>query len=352
MLRGLSWKIKHWTMVYDTTLLAKWYWVRQRGLANSGQLERLILAWKGQLPAGLAKEWRHVDVGSKLYSNVMMKVPVAAPKDLAFVEKAVREQSLSSMVGASADLGGADFGAADQSSAPPEALAPPEEDEGPPVPNPAPFSEGLVKHVKKRRLYRQTTGDEVVWFPHDNSPTLLKELVWESGSATRWVLHGTPSGSTGISGILEMGVSVVVFCRDTHHADHLQRFLKERCVELLLTGSLVFSDLALRNRADEVLGVLGKEKESKKDTPKANKNDKDKKKDAKEQKKEKKKEKKEKDEEGKKKEKDEDGKKKKEKDEKDEKDKVRKRKKRKAGSSSNSSSSSSNSSSSNAQKDE
>ena len=56
------------------------------------------------------------------------------------------------------------------------------------------------EHVKKRRLYRVATDDSVPWFPHDNHPDLLKELVWESGNP-RWILHGTPASGAGVVGI-------------------------------------------------------------------------------------------------------------------------------------------------------
>ena len=36
--------------------------------------------------------------------------------------------------------------------------------------------------IKKRKLYRQITGQEAQWFPHDRDPDLLKELCWEAGS--------------------------------------------------------------------------------------------------------------------------------------------------------------------------
>ena len=35
----------------------------------------------------------------------------------------------------------------------------------------------LQEHVKKRHWYHSTTAESVVWFPHDNHPDLLKELV-------------------------------------------------------------------------------------------------------------------------------------------------------------------------------
>ena len=34
---------------------------------------------------------------------------------------------------------------------------------------------------KRRKLYRQATGSEVPWFPHDNDSELFKELCHEAG---------------------------------------------------------------------------------------------------------------------------------------------------------------------------
>ena len=45
----------------------------------------------------------------------------------------------------------------------------------------APSAKDLALHMKKRKLYRQATGCEEVWFPYDNASDLVKELVWESG---------------------------------------------------------------------------------------------------------------------------------------------------------------------------
>ena len=42
---------------------------------------------------------------------------------------------------------------------------------------------------KKRKLYRQVTGSEVPWFPHDNDPNLLRELVWEAGGPVGCQAH-------------------------------------------------------------------------------------------------------------------------------------------------------------------
>ena len=37
----------------------------------------------------------------------------------------------------------------------------------------------LMHIVKKRRLCRNASSDSVVWFPHDNHPRFLQELVSE-----------------------------------------------------------------------------------------------------------------------------------------------------------------------------
>ena len=78
--------------------------------------------------------------------------------------------------------------------------------------------------IKKRKLYRQLTGTEVPWFPHDNDIELLKELCWEAGRP-RWVYYGTPAGGAGIHGCIEMGCSVLALCYDEHHRKNLEPFL-------------------------------------------------------------------------------------------------------------------------------
>ena len=106
--------------------------------------------------------------------------------------------------------------------------------------------------VKKRKLYRQLSGTEVPWFPHDNDMDLLKELCWESGRPRR-VIHGTPAGGAGVQGCLEVGCSVVLLCFDDHHRTNIWRFLLERAVEAMVSGStLVFKDESLRARSIEL----------------------------------------------------------------------------------------------------
>ena len=131
----------------------------------------------------------------------------------------------------------------------------------------------LQEHVKKRRLYRHAVSDEaVVWFPHDNHPDLLKELVWESGSP-RWVLHGTPASGAGVIGCLDTGVSVIALCENAHHQQHLESALGVRAVEAMLAGSRIFKDEALQARALEF--CPGAKKENKKDEKEEDKTEKE-----------------------------------------------------------------------------
>ena len=126
--------------------------------------------------------------------------------------------------------------------------------------------------VKKRKLYRQLTGTEVPWFPHDNDVDLLKELVHEAGKP-RWVYFGTPAGGAGMHGCIEKGCSVLALCFDDHHRKHLDPFLTERAVEAMLSNNtMVFKNDALLQRSVQLR--LTKEdapKEEQKDEKKADK---------------------------------------------------------------------------------
>ncbi len=107
-------------------------------------------------------------------------------------------------------------------------------------------------NMKKRQLYKQLSGTDVPWFPHDNAIELLKELCWEAGRP-RWIFHGTPAGGAGVHGCLEAGSSVVALCFDEHHRFHLQQFLSERAVEAMVSGTTqVFKDETLQARSIEL----------------------------------------------------------------------------------------------------
>ena len=244
----LGWKDKAVHLVYDWKKSQKWYVKKMRGMANSRTYEKAILCWKGKFPSGLPRDRQYVDAGSELYVDTMLKVPVLHPKDLTYVDPSVFSESLKAMCGSSE---------VDE-----------EEPEGTPVdgtPVAASAAEvrPLSEHVKKRRLYRTATDESVVWFPHDNHPDLLKELVWESGSP-RWLLHGTPASGSGVIGCLETGSSVIALCENAHHQKHLTIALRERAVEAMLAGSRIFQDESLQARALELCPKMDKEKKAKK----------------------------------------------------------------------------------------
>ena len=230
------------------------HWKRQRGIANSKTLEQCFCVYKGKMPRMMPKARMYVDQGSSLFNQVVRNVPVLAPRHQALVNRDVREASLASMTGIphhedktekERESRLQETNAAEGAS---ELLHQPvAEDNG------VAESKTLVASVlKKRKLYKQLTGTEVPWFPHDNDMTLLKELCWETGRP-RWVVHGTPAGGAGVQGCMEAGCSVVLLCFDEHHRDHLARFLLERAVESMVSGtSVVFNDQKLRARSIEL----------------------------------------------------------------------------------------------------
>ena len=113
----------------------------------------------------------------------------------------------------------------------------------------------MFAQKRKRKLYRQVTGIDLPWFPHDNAAELLQELCWEAGSP-RWVFHGTPAGGAGINGCLEAGCSVVALCFDEHHRTLMKQFVLERAVEATARGTtMVFKDTALQTRASSLLSI-------------------------------------------------------------------------------------------------
>ena len=169
-------------------------------------------------------------------------MPVLAPRQQAFVSRAVRETSLNSMAGVAHD----------------EWVGEQEEVDGTGLNQPdnavaedtvAEDKAAKAARKKKRKLYKHISGTDVPWFPHDNAIDLLKELCWEAGRP-RWVFHGTPAGGAGVHGCLEAGCSVVALCYDEHHRTHLTTFLSERFVESTVNGTtMVFKDDALQARS-------------------------------------------------------------------------------------------------------
>ena len=98
---ALEWKSKVLHLVYSRNTIAKWYKKIMRGMANNKTCEKIIVCWKGKFPQGLPKDRMYVDIGSGVYEDTMLKIPVLHPKDLTYVEKDVFEQSLKCMIGLS-----------------------------------------------------------------------------------------------------------------------------------------------------------------------------------------------------------------------------------------------------------
>ena len=241
---------EEFSLCYNTKQMAQYgYFKRQRGIANSKNLEVVLCAFLGKMPKNMPKNRHYVDASSSLFNQVVRSVPVLNPKHQAYVSKAVRKTSLESMVGTPHDE--------DQ-----DELAKQTRDDEEDIlavsaslPSAGPDEQQKTVQIisgKKRKLYRQVSGTDVPWFPHDNDIELLKELCWEAGRP-RWVLHGTPAGGAGIHGCFEMGCSVVALCYDDHHRTHLQKFLVQRAVEAMASGTtLVFKEEALQKRSDQL----------------------------------------------------------------------------------------------------
>ena len=226
------------------------YWRRQRGVARSKSIEQALFVYKGKVPRNLPKTRKFVDGGSAVFSSVVRNVPLLPPKSQAWVSKPQRDQSLASMVGTPHDEDAEEQEKAqllhhdDEDWAEEPAGSAKQEDIG-----------HLFAQKRKRKLYRQVTGTDPPWFPHDNASELLQELCWEAGSP-RWVFHGTPAGGAGINGCLEAGCSVVALCFDEHHRSLMKQFVLERAVEATARGTtMVFKDTALQTRASSLLSI-------------------------------------------------------------------------------------------------
>ena len=236
---------------YNTKMMQQYgHWRRMRGAANSKSAEVLFLCYHGVCPK-MPSTRKYVDAGSAIFHSVVRHVPVLHPKNQSFVDRAVRDTSLASMVGVPHDED------PDEKELEQEAQAAAAEEDQLAETAQAESADAQTKkfaqqHYKKRKLYRQPSNVTVPWFPHDNDPDLLKELCWEA-NRPRWVFYGTPAGGAGVFGCLEMGCSVVALCYDDHHRDHFGNFVLERCVEAMAySSSSVFKDPDLQARSVEL----------------------------------------------------------------------------------------------------
>ncbi len=249
LLKKYGMKYEVFYLCYNTRQMQHYgYWKGQRGIAKSHTLEPALYVYKGPLPKNMPKNRMYVDAASPLFNQVVKNVPVLAPMHQAFVSMAVRETSLTSMVGVPHDE--------DQGEQQKLKLLSAEDDDGKGLiqqahADPDDISRAAT-NIKKRELYKQLSGTDVPWLPHDNAIELMKELCWEAGRP-RWIFHGTPAGGAGVHGCLEAGCSVVALCYDEHHQTHLKKSFLERAVQALVSGKThVFKDEALLARSIEL----------------------------------------------------------------------------------------------------
>jgi len=156
--------------------------------------------------------------------------------------------------------------------------------------------------VKRRKLYRQATGDQQVWFPFEMAVATAQELVWEAGGNdyVKWVFHGTPGAGNAVLGTTEMNANAIVLCEDDHHKEHFKRHFIQKAAERVCAGQArVFTNpflaarvLQLFDKDDSKSKKKTKDKEKQEEKKEEKKEEKEKK-EKKEEKKEKKEEKKE-----------------------------------------------------------
>ena len=106
-----------------------------------------------------------------------------------------------------------------------------------------------------RALFRQMSADQVVWFPLDNSPALMRELAHEAQA--RWAVHGTPASGVGVLGLICAGLTVLAIAKDKAHAEQLYQCVLQRVSQELCTPSSPLAEAALCARASEVMAKSG-----------------------------------------------------------------------------------------------
>ena len=186
---------------YNYAQMHKYYWKQCRGIANSNSFEPVLLVWKGSLPKYLPTERFYVDQGSRMYCNVMNKVPICKPSELAWVPKDVRLRTLTKLIGpskpvATAKASGAEAVTTNVTNAVEEVVASDAIDTG-----------ELRMHVKKRKLYRHAADATQIWFPFEMTVQVAQELVWQSGgNHVKWVLHGSPGAGNVVLGSAQGGL--------------------------------------------------------------------------------------------------------------------------------------------------
>jgi len=216
--KTVKWECNVFYLLYDSKAMRDaGYYKRMRGVGNAGATELLFLCWKGQLPKDLAKNRLFVDKGSPTYVDYMTRVPVALPHEMMTVPRDVKEATLAWGVSASVE----NFENEEQSDD--------DDADEQDAEDPSAQTRKYAKRNCNRALMRQVSNQDTIWFPLDNSPLLMRELVHETNP--RWVIHGTPASGVGLMGILHHGCTVVAWCRDEAHATTLREHVKMRVAE-------------------------------------------------------------------------------------------------------------------------
>ena len=83
--------------MYDPKTMRNQYWSRERGFANSGTAERLLVAWKGRTPRCFPTNRQHCDIGSSTYLDVLRGVPVVPAAELTQVNRETWDNAIKAM---------------------------------------------------------------------------------------------------------------------------------------------------------------------------------------------------------------------------------------------------------------
>ena len=234
-LRLVGWTYKVFYLHYDSKALEKYYWLRCRGLANSGTVENMFLCWRTSIPPGIPQTRKFVDAGSKLYVESMTKAPIIIPKDHFYVSAELKDRSLQSKLGSvTNNITKPPAGAAEAAVVPTSGEA--AEAAGPTADVPSGKCVAAAGS-KRRRLYKHDSAETEIWFPHDQPRALMREIIHEcGGDRVKWVFHGTPAAGNGVLGCVESNCCVIAACEDELHAEHFKRAILQKGVEAFLSG--------------------------------------------------------------------------------------------------------------------
>lgn len=101
-----------------------------------------------------------------------------------------------------------------------------------------------------RALLRNHSNDEVVWHPHDMSPSLMREIVHMTMAG--WVLLPTPGAGNMVLGALYNGVTSVAVCQDARIEETLRSCLQDKIAQAVCDGPMATLDKNLATRYQDL----------------------------------------------------------------------------------------------------